>query len=417
MEPRRLSRVDIGDKELADYAEAVGAEALERVRVLADQLRGARILHISSTPYGGGVAEHLSSQVPLLRDLGIEVDWRVLELEDRFIEVTKAMHNGLQGMAVEWDRKMEEVYEDLLRAHALGFQGEWDLIVAHDPQPAGLLAFLDELGDGRHRAARWVWRCHIDVSDGGGPVWDFLRPFVDRFDASVWTMEQFVPSSLAAVQPRHIFPPSIDPLTAKNAELSPGFVERACRTHGIDPARPLVVQVSRFDRWKDPVGVIEAFRSIRQRVPAAQLVLIGSMADDDPEGLEYWELANRTAAGLPDVHLLSDLDNRMVNALQRAADVVVQKSIREGFGLTVSEALWKGRPVVGGRVGGITLQIRDGVDGYLVDSAEEAADRTVELLADADRAAHMGSSGRRRVRENFLITREAEDYLRLVPAA
>jgi trehalose synthase len=416
VEPRRLAPVDIGQRDLADYAEAVGPDALERVYTLAEQVAGARILHISSTPYGGGVAEHLSSQVPLLRDLGVDVDWRVLELDGRFIDVTKVMHNGLQGLAVEWEREMEEVYEALLHAHALGFQGEWDLVVVHDPQPAGLLPLLDGRGSA-HRAARWVWRCHIDVSDGGGPVWDFLRPSVDRFDASVWTMERFVPSSLNGGQPRHIFPPSIDPLTAKNAELSANFVERACRTHGIDPLRPLVVQVSRFDRWKDPVGVIEAFRSIRRRVPDAQLVLIGSMAADDPEGLEYWELANRTATGLPDVHLLSDLDDRMVNALQRAASVVVQKSIREGFGLTVSEALWKGRPVVGGRAGGITLQIRDGVDGFLVDSPEEAADRTVELLADVERASQMGSSGRQRVWENFLITREAEDYLRLLTAA
>jgi trehalose synthase len=310
---------------------------------------------------------------------------------------------------------MANAYAAVLRSHARAFSGDWDLVVVHDPQPAALLPFLDERGN-NHRAARWVWRCHVDVSDGGGPAWEFLRPFVACFDASIWTMEEFVPPTLDRAQARHIFPPSIDPLSPKNADLSREVAQSVCRAEGIDPDRPLAVQVSRFDRWKDPIGVIEAFRLVREATPDAQLALIGSMAVDDPEGMEYWELANRTAAGVPDVHFLSDADDRVVNALQRAADVVVQKSIREGFGLTVSEALWKGRPVIGGRTGGITLQVQDGVNGYLVDTPQQAGGRIIELMADRAKADSMGERGREHVRKHFLITRELHDYLQLLAA-
>ena len=415
MSERELRRVEVADRRLADYVDAAGADVVERIRDLAEPVTGARVLHVNATPYGGGVAEHLSSHVPLMRDLGIDAQWCVLELSDAFVEVTKALHNGLQGMDVRWDEEKKRIYAEVVHSHAAAFSGDWDLVVVHDPQPAALLAFLDELGDW-HRSARWVWRCHIDLTTADADTWSFLDPYVSSYDATVWTMEQFVPQTFDG-QHVHFFPPCIDPLAPKNVELPEGFIAEACARHGIDTARPIVLQVSRFDRWKDPVGVIDAFRSIRQAVPGAQLVLVGSMAQDDPEGPAYWELAERTAEGIPGICMLSGLDDREVNALQRSADVVMQKSLREGFGLTVSEALWKRRPVIGGRVGGITLQIREGVDGYLVDSPEEAAARTIALLHDEDMAGRMGASGHERVRERFLVTRELQDYLGLLAAA
>ena len=407
-----LTRVSVERRDLERYVDAAGEEAVARVRDAARPLVGARVLHVSSTPYGGGVAEHLRSHVPLMEDLGVAAEWAVIDPSDGFSAITKALHNGLQGLDVAWNAEMEGVYADVLRAHAVGFDGDWDAVVVHDPQPAALLTALDDLGDG-HRDAAWVWRCHIDLTSARPDVWAFMLPAVRAHDVSVWTMDQFVPDSLGD-QPVAVFPPGIDPLAEKNADVADGFVDRACRAHGLDPDRPLVLQVSRFDRWKDPTGVIEAFAMVREDVPDAQLALVGSMAADDPEGPGQWERAHRAAELVPSVHLLADLDDRVVNALQRAADVVVQKSIREGFGLTVSEALWKGRPVVGGRAGGITLQVRDGVDGFLVDSVEEAAARIAEVVGDADLGRRLGESGRRRVRERFLVTAELEEYLRLL---
>jgi trehalose synthase len=405
-----LQRVPVPDRQIDAYARAAGEEAVDRIRALGDALAGSRVLHINSTPYGGGVAEHLASHIPLLRDLGVDAEWWVLDVDEEFMAVTKAMHNGLQGLDVDWNAAMERTYLDTVAAHAPTFAGDWDVVVVHDPQPAALLSFLDEVGD-QHRRARWLWRCHIDLTTAQADVWEFLRPHIARHDASIWTMDQFVPGSLDGGEVR-VFPPGLDPLAEKNADIPDSFLRSACRAHNIDPARPLVLQVSRFDRWKDPLGVMEAFKAVRGAVPEAQLVLVGSMAADDPEGPAYWEAANRAAAEIPDVLLLADVEDRVVNALQRSATVVVQKSIREGFGLTVAEALWKGRPVIAGRAGGITLQVRDGVDGYLVDSVDEAATRIIELLGDPARADRMGAAGRELVRERFLVTRELEDYLR-----
>jgi trehalose synthase len=288
-------------------------------------------------------------------------------------------------------------------------------VVIHDPQPAALLTFLrDRLGH-KVNNAKWIWRCHIDLTNADPTVWEFFRPFVEAHDASVWTMPEFVPASLD--MPRVVqAPPCIDPLSVKNLELALPFCQELARQYGVDVHRPIVCQVSRFDPWKDPVGVIEAFRIVRERVPDAQLLLAGSMATDDPEGFKVWEETETARSGDRDIYLLSNLHqvgSVQVNAFQRIASVVLQKSLREGFGLTVSEALWKGRPVVGGRAGGIKLQIRDGYDGYLVDSIEECAQRTIDLLADPVGADALGAQGREHVRDNFLSTRELEDWLRL----
>jgi trehalose synthase len=407
-----LERVPLLAKELDDYAEVVEPGTIERIRALAEPLRGARVLHVNATAYGGGVAELLATHVPLLRSAGLEAEWQVISGSDEFFAVTKTMHNALQGADVAWTTDMQKAYLERVLDNSLKLEGDWDFVVIHDPQPAAMREFMRGHETGN---AKWVWRCHIDLTDANRQVFEFLRPYIEQHDASVWTMPQFVPASLQMNRVVHA-PPCIDPLSVKNLDLARPFVDEINKSYGIRPDAPILCQISRFDPWKDPVGVIEAFRIVQQQVPDAQLVLAGSMATDDPEGFHYWEVAEAAAAGDPHIHLLSNIQqvgSVQINAFQRAADVVVQKSLREGFGLTVSEALWKGRPVVGGRCGGITLQIEDGVDGYLVDSVEQCAERMLELIADPKRADKMGATGREHVRHSFLSTRELEDWLRL----
>ena len=409
-----LERVPLLDKHLDDYAEIVAPGTLERIRALAEPLRGARVLHVNATAYGGGVAELLATHVALLRDVGIDAEWHVIHGTDEFFAVTKAVHNAFQGADVEWTPHMEHIYLERVLDNALQLEGNWDFVVMHDPQPVAMREYARTRGVA-HNGAKWIWRCHIDLTDAQPHIFEFFRPFIEQYDASVWTMPQFVPASLHM---DHIVfaPPCIDPLSVKNLDLPTPFVDEIVKQYGVRPADPLIVQVSRFDPWKDPIGVIEAYRLVREEFPRAQLVLAGSMATDDPEGFHYWELADAARGGDADVHLLSNIQqvgNVQINAFQRKADVVVQKSLREGFGLTVSEGLWKGRPVVGGRCGGITLQIDDGVNGFLVDDVETAAERIADLLRDPERADRMGAAGREHVRSEFLSTRELEDWLRL----
>ncbi len=406
-----LERVPLLSKELDDYADVVEPGTIDRIRSLAESLRGMRVLHVNATAYGGGVAELLATHVALLRSVGLEADWQVMSGSDEFFAITKTVHNALQGADVEWTPEMQQIYLERVAENALRFEGEWDYVVIHDPQPCAMREFIGNRGG----ATKWVWRCHIDLTDANDRVLKFFQPYIEQYDASVFTMPQFVPHSLDVPHVVHA-PPCIDPLSVKNLDMARPFVDELCKSYGIRPGDPMVCQISRFDPWKDPVGVIEAFRVVQEDVPDAQLVLAGSMATDDPEGFHYWELAEAAAGGDPDIHLLSNIQqvgSVQINAFQRAADVVVQKSLREGFGLTVSEGLWKGRPVVGGRCGGIVLQIEDGVDGYLVDSVETCAKRIIELLRDPRRAGVMGAHGREHVRHSFLSTRELEDWLRL----
>jgi trehalose synthase len=409
-----LERVPLLEKDLDAYVEFAGHETIDRIRALAEPLRGARILHVNATAYGGGVAELLATHVPLLQSLGIAAEWQVIHGSDEFFAVTKAVHNALQGGHVEWTQEMQRTYLEKVLDNALLLEGEWDYVVIHDPQPAAMLSLLTDSAVNRPET-RWIWRCHIDLTDADPEVWEFFRPYVERHDASVWTMPEFVPASLSMERVVQA-PPCIDPLSVKNLDLPMPFMTEICRQYGLDVDRPIMCQVSRYDPWKDPLGVIEAFQIVRDEIPGAQLLLAGSMATDDPEGFHVWEQVEEARGGDRDIHLLSNIQqvgNVQINAFQRAADVVVQKSLREGFGLTVSEGLWKGRPVIGGRCGGIVLQIRDGEDGYLVDSVEECAKHTIELLQEPDRADRMGASGREHVRQNFLSTRELEDYLNL----
>ncbi len=405
-----LQEVSVPTRSLEAYREAAGEAALAELYRLAEPLRGARVLHVNATAYGGGVAEILQTLVPLMRDLGLEAEWRVIYGEDPFFQVTKAIHNGLQGMDLPFTEEMARTYEAYTRRNAEAFEGEYDFVVVHDPQPAGLL------GQRRRAGGRfWIWRCHIDTSQPNPRFWSFLLPRIEGYDAHIFTMEQYVGPGLRSPL-LAVVPPAIDPLSDKNRPLPAGEVEEILGRYGVDPERPLLLQVARFDPWKDPLGVIDAYRQVKARRPEVQLALVGSMAHDDPEGWFYYDRTLRHAGEDPDLFILHNfhgVGSREVNAFQRAADVAILKSLREGFGLTVSEALWKETPVVGGKVGGIPLQVREGVDGFLVESVEACADRCLYLLEHPEEARAMGARGREHVRGRFLITRLLGDYLRL----
>jgi len=401
--PRHVS---LRRKALEDYRELVGDEMVAEVREVASDLRGLRLLELSATATGGGVAELLGSLVPLERDLGIEAEWRVIAGDLRFFEVTKMIHNGLQGMEVGLSDVQRAEYLDHNEANARALEGHWDAIVVHDPQPAAVRSFAPE------RADHWFWRCHIDSSSPHVPIWDFLRPYIELHELAAFTLESFVPPDLGV--PTAMLVPAIDPITSKNQRLPDYLARQTAAALGVDLARPLLLQVSRFDPWKDPLGVVEVWRRVRETFPDLQLALVGSMATDDPEGWRIYEQIEAETAEEPSCLLLTDqmgVANHEVNAFQRVADVAIQKSIREGFGLVVSETLWKGTAMVAGRAGGIPAQLEDGTAGYLAESAEDFASRVTELLQNPIRAEEMGAAGAERVRQRFLLPRLLRDHL------
>ncbi len=404
-----LRRVHLAPVPVEAYQGTAPDEQIEELLQIAHTLRGLRIAHINATPYGGGVSELLRSAVALERGLGLTVDWLVIAGDSRFFEVTKSLHNGLQGAPFVASADFQEIYELNSRANAAALPHGYDVIVVHDPQPAALRQLAPEA------ARRWIWRCHIDTSEPDAAAEAFLLRWLDGYDAYVFTMDDFV---LPALRDRAVitFPPGIDPLSPKNLPLAPTLRRRIVTWHGVDAERPLLVQVSRYDPWKDPFGVIRVFRLARERVPGLQLALIGSMALDDPEGWRLYEAVRKEAENDNDILIgtnLTGISFVEVNAFQHAAWVVIQKSIREGFGLVVSEALWKEAPVVAGNSGGIKLQMEDGVGGFLVPPQDEEAfvERVVQLVTDRVLARTVGQRGRQRVRERFLITRYVLDEL------
>jgi trehalose synthase len=404
-----LQEVPLGQKSLADYTHIAGRGMIDRIRELAEPLQGKSVLHLSATAFGGGVSEILYTLVPLMRDVGLDAHWQIISGQEEFFNVTKLMHNSLQGDPQEISDQQWEVFEAYNLMNAQTLEGDWDVVIVHDPQPAAMKLNAGE------RARKWIWRCHIDLSAPNPSTIARLIPLVTGYDATVWHMEQYVPAGLDGGI-RRICPPAIDPLSPKNMALSPEDAAFVCEQFGIDTDRPLICQVSRFDPWKDPIGVIDAYRIVTQSVPDVQLALVGSMATDDPEGWEFFHKTFQHAEGDPDIKILNNLNNVgaiEVNAFQSQADVCMQKSIREGFGLTVTEAQWKGRPMIGGDVGGIPLQIEDGASGFLVDSAEAAAQRSIELLEDPELAKRLGRSGKEHAREHFLTPRLLRDWLDL----
>ena len=407
-----LQPVGVGHKSLADYTHLVGRPLVAEIRELAEGLQGLKVLHLSATAFGGGVAEILYTLVPLMRDVGIEAEWQVIIGREEFFNATKLMHNALQGSPQDLSEEEWATYERYNELNARELTGGWDVIVVHDPQPALVQRHA------RDRGRRWVWRCHIDLSTPNADTIGRLVPQLDGYDAAVFHMDQYVPAALrdGAGPKVHIVPPAIDPLSPKNMALSPEDAAFVCDQFGIDVDRPLLCQVSRFDPWKDPLGVIDAYRIVAERRPEVQLALVGSMATDDPEGWEFLNTTIEYAGGDPDIHVLNNLNNVgaiEVNAFQSQADVVIQKSTREGFGLTVSEALWKARPFIGGDVGGIPLQVTDGETGYLVSSPEECAERALQILDDPELGKALGRAGKEHVRKHFLTPRLLRDWLRI----
>ncbi len=390
---------------LKAYRDIAPQTTLDEIQTLAEVLQGRTIQHINSTRSGGGVAEILRRFVPLTESLGIQARWDTISGSPEFYEVTKAFHNALQGEEADLSSQDFDLYLDCVKTNAGKLVLDGDVLVVHDPQPAYLVQYAKPSGHP-------VWRCHIDVSRPNERVWRFLRRAVSKYEAAIFHVPQFAQDLPI---PQLLIAPSIDPLSDKNRELSEAEITTVTDRFGIDRRRTILVQVSRFDRFKDPLGVIAAYRLVRQTFDC-QLVLAGGGADDDPEGAEVLAEVQEAAAGDPDIFVLELAadSNVEINALQRAATVVLQKSLREGFGLTVAEALWKGTPVIAGAVGGIPTQVFNGVNGFLVHSPEGAAFRLRYLLSHPKQARRMGSRGREHVRRNFLITRHMRDYLLLM---
>jgi len=395
---------------LDNYQVLVGDALIEEIRHLAAGLKGLRLCNINATASGGGVAELLSREIPIYRALGIDADWAIIHGDKEFFEVTKSFHNGLQGADFSLSPAVKEEYLAHNQASSKALEDHYDVLLVHDPQPAALRHFLPA------NRAKWIWRCHIDSSSPNRQLWDFLRPYIEAYDAAVFTMDIFRPPDLQMERIAFI-PPAIDPFATKNMELPLDLCRRVIADSGLNLREPVLLQVSRFDPWKDPLGVIQAYRLVKEKRPGVQLALVGAMAGDDPEGWEILETIESEVAKDPDLHVFTNLTgvgNMEVNAFQRGADVVIQKSLKEGFGLVVSEALWKEKALVAGAAGGIPMQFPKGYSQYLVQSIEECAAKLLHLLDNPDEAAAFGRAGREKVRSQFLLPRLVRDELRLI---
>jgi trehalose synthase len=401
---------------VALYEPVLGKPAMNELFSLARSLVGVRVAHINATSFGGGVAELLNRQIPLMNQLGqpvgFQTDWFILTVDDAlFYEVTKKSHNALQGSPGELSQAEKVLYcRTLLANYNQGKLLDYDVVIIHDPQPIGLIEMHP------NRKNRWAWRCHIDTTEPNMSFWRLVSYFARQYDSVIWTRPSFV-QDMPLMKTVRIIPPSIDPLSAKNRPMEPLEVEAVFAAYGIEQRRPVMLQVSRFDPWKRPLEVIRIYQELKHEFPGLQLILAGSMATDDPEGMLYWEKSLRRAGEDEDVFIFNNyhgVGSHEINAFQRGADVVLQYSSKEGFGLTVSEAMWKDQPVIGGDVGGIQDQIISGENGFRVSNAEEAKDAARVLLRDSEKRKTMGLAAHLQVEKHFLINREVADYLRLI---
>ncbi|RPH61766.1 MAG: glycosyltransferase [Acidobacteria bacterium] len=398
------SSVEPSDVKLAsieDYESLVGSQAVERILQKAARLGDLHVVNVNSTYYGGGVAELLSSLTLLMNAAGIRTGWRVIQGRPDFFSITKKMHNALQGGEINLSELKRDIYEEVVYENAVRMHIDHDLVIVHDPQPLPLIRHF-------RKKAPWVWRCHVDLSRPNPEVWSYLTPFIERYDAVVLSLPEYAQK---VTPPQRFIMPAINPFSTTNRELSEAEIADRMSHYAIPTDLPLIVQVSRFDKWKDPQGVIDAFRIARKEVDAT-LVLVGNIATDDPEGQEIF--ASLCQCSEERIRILSVQDSALVNALQCRAAVVLQKSIREGFGLTVTEAMWKATPVIGGKVGGIRHQIEDGVNGFLVENIDEAAERIVRILKNPGLRRTLGENAKETVRERFLMPRLMEDWLDLI---
>jgi trehalose synthase len=389
---------------LDEYEHIVGTGVLNELRALAQWLRGKSIQNVNSTAVGGGVAEILNRMVPLLKELEVDAKWDVIKGGEKFFAATKKIHNALHGATEEITPELWDVFWETNAQNSKDLQCASDIVYVHDPQPIGLINQKDS------RRNKWVWRCHVDISHAQAQVFERLREWIIRYDAAVFSAPAF---SRQLPMRQFLIAPSIDPLSDKNKDLPEGVMEEVLANYGIKSDKPMVTQISRFDRLKDPVGVIDAYRKVKRHVDC-QLILAGGTASDDPESIEVLEEARNKAGDDPDIHILLLPQNDIhINAIQRASAVIVQKSLREGFGLTVTEALWKGKPVVASAVGGITAQVKHKHHGLLCHSVDGAALAIKQLLQNGEYARRLGENGREHVRQNFLLTRHLKDYLLL----
>ena len=405
-----LQPVNVGHKSLGDYATIATRGLMDEIRRLAEPLAGKRVAHLSATAFGGGVAEINYTLVPLMRSVGLDAEWLIIRGADEFFDVTKTIHNALQGNPQGLTDEQQAVYRSYNEQNAREFADDYDFVVVHDAQPASMIEWFPS------SRARWIWRCHIDLSTPNADVLGFLLPSIQRYGATIFHRRDYVPRGAGLEDHAFIWPPAIDPLAPKNMALSAEDAAYIVDQFGIDVERPLLTQVSRFDPWKDPLGVIDAYRLVKEQHPGVQLALVGSMAHDDPEGWDFYNQTVAYAGQDPDIYILSNLNNVgsvEVNAFQVHSAAVVQKSIREGFGLTVSEALWKARPTVAGRVGGIVDQITHGETGWLVGSSTECAEACLIALEDPEHARRLALAGKEHVRKHFLTPRLLRDWLAL----
>lgn len=396
---------------LEAYKEIQGQEVINQLLILAEQLKGKKVIHVNSTKVGGGVAEILDTMIPFMNSLGVETSWKVIFGNEKFFECTKLFHNAIQGKKdIVFEQDLLKAYEEVGFANAKDLKDELqeaDFVFIHDPQPLPLIANMPD------RKGKWIWRCHIDASDPHRYLWNYLQKYISQFDASIFSLAEF---ARPLPHPIYIIPPSIHAFNDKNRELTQAEIQEIVKAFQLDPSKSIILQVSRFDRFKDPWGVIEAFKIAKNYRRDIQLVLAGGGASDDPEGAAILTNIQKIAASDPDIHVifLPPDSNKIINALQRASDVVLQKSIKEGFGLTIAEALWKEKPVIGGNTGGIKLQVHDYHTGFLVNTPEGAANRIRYFLEHKEEISRMGKIGHNFVRDHFLITRHIKEYLALL---
>ncbi|MBQ04155.1 glycosyl transferase family 1 [Candidatus Bathyarchaeota archaeon] len=407
-----LHKLSLGTANIDKYRAVETSETIDTLISLGEELKGLRVCHINSTPFGGGVAEMLVCHIPLARSLGIEVDWQIIRGDRRFFTITKGLHNALQGAPFEDINKENiiKVYQNNNLANARELDPNYDVFIVNDPQPAALRHYLSQ------NKAKWIWRCHVDSAQPDKAVWNFLRPYIEEYDAAVFTTKEFIPKDLELAK-IVTMAPAICAFSSKNMFIKRNVCRELVENLGFDTNRPLITQVSRFDRWKDPFGTIAAYKLAKRKIPGLQLALVGSFAPDDPEGWDLHAAISDEANKDDDIFVFSNLTgvgSMEVNAFQRASDVIVQKSIREGFGLVVAEALWKETPVIAGNAGGIPLQMTGKLSDYLVNSVEECAEKIVYLLENPAVSRKLGKIGKETVRQNFLFPRLIKDELKLI---
>ena len=407
----KMKIVKTKKKNLADYQKIVDKNLIMEIKQSAKKLKDKKILHINATASGGGVAEILSWLTPLMNGVGLKTEWRVMDGAGEFFDVTKIFHNAMQGEKIKLTPIMKSIYYRYNKLNADLFKkiNNYNFVIIHDPQPAGLINFIKKSGK-----QTWIWQAHAETQSPCREVWDFFKPMLEKYNGAIFARKRYIRKELK-IKKIDTFAQAIDPLSDKNKFLDKNFINKAVKKLGLDIKRPIITQVSRFDPWKDPLGVIRAYKIVKGKIPEAQLVLMGNIPEDAPEG---WKILDeiKKMNNDPDLHILhmfcddKELDLK-VNAIQRASDVIIQKSLKEGFGLTVSEALWKQKPVVGGNTGGITLQIQDGENGFLVDSTEECAEKIIWLLQHPKQSEKMGKKGKETVRKKFTCIRYLRDYL------